>query len=218
MTVIQFPPPANDHKPKYPPLFNVPPVTLGILFVFAVVHVGFLFMPADIARVWGYRLAFVPARYTAPEGMDVWALFSPFTHIFLHGGTLHIMMNGLMTLAFAAGAERMLGGKRSFMMFIACGLAGAFVQLVLGWGSPIPMIGASGALSGLFAAMCIRLMESGAIPRGRFGIWGIAALWAGLSLFMAFAGGAIGIGDVAWAAHIGGFLAGIGLMRLRYFS
>jgi membrane associated rhomboid family serine protease len=56
------------------------------------------------------------------------------------------------------------------------------------------------------------------MPKGRFGIWGVGAIWIGLSLFTAFAGGAMGIGNVAWAAHLGGFLAGVALMRLRYFS
>ncbi|MBU6235319.1 MAG: rhomboid family intramembrane serine protease [Alphaproteobacteria bacterium] len=218
MTVIKFPPPANDRPRQYPPMFNIPPLTLWVLVAFVAVYAVFAVMPEEMAQIWGYRLAFVPARYALPDGFDIWAVVSPFTHIFMHGGILHIAMNGLMMLAFGAGAERMLGAKRAGAMFILCGLCGAFAQLVFGWGSPIPMVGASGALSGLFAAMCLRLMQTGAMPKGRFGIWGIGALWIGLSVFMAFAGGAMGIGDVAWAAHVGGFLGGVLLMRLRYFS
>jgi len=56
------------------------------------------------------------------------------------------------------------------------------------------------------------------MPAGKLGIWGIAAFWIGLSFFTAWIGGAIGIGDVAWAAHAGGFLAGIGLMKMNYFK
>jgi membrane associated rhomboid family serine protease len=127
-------------------------------------------------------------------------------------------MNGLMLLAFGAGAERMLGLRRAALLFLLSGLAGALAQVAFGWGSPIPMIGASGALSGLFAALCLRLQQTGNMQMGRYGIWGVGALWIGLSLFMAFVGGSIGIGDVAWAAHAGGFIAGVMLMRLRYFS
>lgn len=216
MTVIRFPKPANDSPT--PPLFNIPPLTLAVVAGFVAVHVILMLLPATYQQVWGYRLAFVPARYASFETLDTWALVSPLTHMFLHGGLMHIAMNGLMMLAFGAGAERMLGAKRAALLFVLSGLGGAFAQLVFGWDSPIPMIGASGALSGLFAALIIRLQQSGMMQTGRYGIWGIGALWIGLSLFMAFIGGAIGIGNVAWAAHAGGFLAGIALMRLRYFG
>ncbi len=218
MTIIRFPKPANDGPHRHPPMFNIPPLTLYTLGVFVAVHVVFMVLPAGLQQVWGYRLAFVPARYADPANLDIWAFLAPLTHMFLHGGFMHIAMNSLMMLAFGAGAERMLGAKKAAALFILTGIAGALAQLAFGWGSPIPMIGASGALSGLFAALCIRLQQSGMMPAGRFGIWGIAAIWIGLSLFTAYVGGAIGIGDVAWAAHAGGFLAGIGLMKLRYFS
>lgn len=66
--------------------------------------------------------------------------------------------------------------------------------------------------------MVLRLQQSGMMPKGKYGIWGVAALWIGLSLLTAFVSGPIGLGNVAWAAHIGGFFAGVGLMKLRYFS
>lgn len=218
MTIIQFPKPANDGRRTPPPMLNVPPLTLGILAAIVGVHLLFLVLPGTMQQLWGYRLAFVPGRYADLASLDAWAALSPLTHMFLHGSWLHVGMNGLMLLAFGAGAERMLGARRAALLFVISGLAGAFAQIVFGWGSPIPMIGASGALSGLFAALCLRLQETGGMQSGRYGIWGIGALWIGLSLFMAFVGGAVGIGDVAWAAHAGGFIAGALLMRLRYFS
>lgn len=216
MTVIRFPKPANDQPT--PPMFNVPPLTMGILAACVAVHLVFMVLPPEAQQIWGYRLALVPARYADLAVFDAWALVSPFTHMFLHGGWLHIAMNGLMLLAFGAGAERMLGIKRAALLFVISGLGGVFAQIVFGWGSPIPMIGASGALSGLFAALCTRLQRQGMMQTGRYGIWGIGAMWIGLSLFMAYVGGDIGIGNVAWAAHAGGFIAGALLMKHRYFS
>lgn len=208
--------PSSDSNP--PPLFNIPPLTLYTLIAIVLIHLCLTFAPGNIAAVWGTRLAFIPARYTHPEFFDLWAVVSPFTHLFVHGGWFHVMMNGVMFLAFGAAAERMLGQKKSAALFILCGLAGALAQFALDPFTATPMIGASGALSGLFAAVLIRLQQSGAMPRGKYGIWGIAALWIGLSLVSAFIMSATGTADVAWAAHVGGFIAGIGLMRLRYFA
>lgn len=216
MTVIPFKSPENRGKP--PPLFNIPPLTLYTLGVIVAVQAVFMIMPDSFVNVWGYRLAFVSLRYTDPQMFDVFALTSPFTHLFMHGGWLHLAMNGVMFVAFGSASERMLGAKRSAILFVVCGLAGALAQFALAPTSPIPMVGASGALSGLFAAVITRLQKSGAMPAGRFGIWGIAALWIGLSFLSGFVAGAMGPYNVAWAAHAGGFLAGILLMRLRYFS
>lgn len=213
MSVIPFKKPANDDpKHKHPPMFNIPSLTLWTLIAIVVIHIIQVMTPEHDQGLW-YNLAFVPARYWALPDQALWAAISPITHIFLHGGWMHVAMNGLMFLAFGAAAERMLGQKRAVILFFVCGLAGAFTQFLLESHSPFPMIGASGALSGLFAAVIIRLMQSGNMPAGRFGIWGIAALWIGLSFITALVGGEIGIGNVAWAAHAGGFLAGIAMMR-----
>lgn len=220
MTVIPFRTPrtGGPEAPKTPPMLNVPPLTLAAIAIIALVHVTLALLPQDLHANWGYNLAFVAKRYTDPAAFDVWALLSPFTHVFLHGGWLHIAMNTLMLMAFGAGCERMLGGKRAGLLFVLSGLGGALAQFALNPFSPIPMIGASGAISGLFAALILRLQQTGMMPKGRYGIWGMAALWIGLSFIVALAGGAVGVGDVAWAAHAGGFIAGVGLMRLRYFS
>lgn len=217
MTVIPFQRPGRPGATP-PPMFNVPPLTLGTIIAFFAVYLVMQILPPEARRVWGYGLAFVPARYTDGDPLSLWALIAPFTHLFLHGGWFHIAMNSLMLLAFGAGTERAMGRGRTAFLFILSGLGGALAQFALGPLSPIPMIGASGALSGLFAAMVLRLQKSGMMPMGRFGIWGVAALWIGLSFLMALAGGAVGIGNVAWAAHAGGFITGVALMRLRYFS
>lgn len=213
MSVIPFQKPANDDpRHKHPPMFNIPPLTMGALMVIVAVHVVQMLTPEAQQTFW-YNLAFVPARYWSLPDDALWAALSPITHMFLHGGWLHVAMNGLMFLAFGAAAERMLGMRRAILLFIVCGLAGAATQFALEPHSPYPMIGASGALSGLFAAVIMRMQQAGAMPAGKWGIWGIAALWIGLSFVTALIGGAIGIGNVAWAAHMGGFLAGIAMMK-----
>lgn len=216
MTVLPFERPKTPLK--HPPMFNIPPLTLYAMVVIIAVQAFMSFAPIGLVEIWGYRLAFVPARYTVPGLFDMWAIVSPLSHLFVHGGWLHVAMNSVMLMAFGAATERMMGIKRTAVLFIACGIAGAFTQFAINPTTPIPMVGASGALSGLFAAVILRLQQSGQMPAGRFGIWGVAALWIGLSFITALVGGSIGIGDVAWAAHAGGFLAGILMMKLRYFK
>ena len=219
MTVTPFRRPEKPgNQPSHPPMFNIPPVTMYALVLIVAVYVVLWILPPHLQEFWGYNLAFVAKRYTVAGAFDIYAITSPFTHLFLHGGWLHLAMNGMMFLAFGAASERMLGARKAVALFFLCGVVGAFTQFVLAPTSPIPMIGASGALSGLFAAVILRLQKSGQMPVGKWGIWGIAAMWVGLSFVTALVGGAVGIGNVAWAAHAGGFLAGIFAMRLNYFK
>ena len=83
--------------------------------------------------------------------------------------------------------------------------------------SAAPVVGASGAISGLFAPILIILQRAGAMGQGKYGLWPIIIMWCGVSFLFAWAGGA-GIGDIAWAAHLGGFLGAFALMRIPYFK
>ncbi len=219
MTVLPFQPiKPNDSKPVPPPLFNLPPLTLWTLVSFIAIMAVMSFGPGDVMAPIGYMLAFVPARFTDAEYWTPVALVTPVTHLFLHGGWLHVAMNGLMLMAFGSAAEKTLGAKRAALLFLGSGLCGALAQFAFEPHTLVPMVGASGALSGLFAAVILRLQKAGQMPVGRYGIWGVAALWIGLSLLTAGVGSAIGLGNVAWAAHAGGFIGGILLAQRKYFS
>jgi membrane associated rhomboid family serine protease len=216
MTILPFK--RAENRQQHPPLINLPPLTLYLMAAIILIQLVFAFAPASIVHVWGYNLAFVPARYTNPDMFSVFAFTSLVTHLFMHGGWLHVIMNAAMLAAFGSACERMFGRPRMMVFFMLSGFAGAAIQFAISPFSPVPMIGCSGALSGMFAAVIIRLMESGQMPVGRFGIWGIAAFWVGLSYLPTLIGGQSGLGNVAWAAHGGGFVAGILLMKLKYFS
>jgi membrane associated rhomboid family serine protease len=215
MTVIPFRKP-DDTRPPHPPAVNIPPYTLAALGLMVGIHAVLEFLPGDVAAAWIYQLAFVPERFSQnPLSLTAWGPL--ITHMFLHGSWTHVAMNGVMFLAFGAACERMIGGKKAALLFLLCGMAGALAHYAIGPHNTNPMLGASGALSGLFAATILRLQASGHMPAGRFGIWGVAAIWIGLSVGMAMAGAVIGLGSIAWAAHAGGFLAGIACMRLKLF-
>jgi membrane associated rhomboid family serine protease len=142
------------------------------------------------------------------------------TSMFLHGDWMHLIGNMLYLWIFGNNIEDHLGRPRFALFYLACGLAAAFAQILPDPGSRIPMIGASGAISGVLGAYL--LLHPGArvmvlVPLGWFltlvrlpaflvlGFWFVFQL---ISAALAPAGG----GGVAWWAHVGGFAAGMALL------
>lgn len=165
-------------------------------------------------RTWG----FVPAE------VEIVSLPTTFSRLvfsmFLHGGVLHLIGNMLFLWVFGDNVEDELGSFSYFLFYLVCGAAAAFGQYLMAPGSQIPMVGASGAISGIMGAyfllfprtpvltvviifIFIRMIY---IPAWFFlGYWFLIQFLSGtISL------GAESMGGVAWFAHIGGFLAGIG--------
>lgn len=196
----------QDNKP--PPAINLPPVTKFSILALAVIHVIFhyAFSPPDQFTIME-NFGFIPAYYTGAAPFRWAALPGPFTYVFLHGGWTHLAMNSVMLAAFGAGVERWMGGKKMILFFVLCALAAAMAHLLVNPSSSDPVIGASGGLSGLFAAVLVMLQQSGMGGNSKYGIWPFVFLWVAISAIFGLIG-APGGGAVAWAAHIGGFLAG----------
>lgn len=211
----------NSPKPDYPPLINLPPITkyilLGLIAIHIIVHV---IVPMDIQAVLILTFGFVPSVWTGADFMRIPALsyLSPVTYMALHGNWLHLLMNGAMLMAFGTGVERVMGSKRYILFFLACGLLALIPELVVHGASQYPIIGASGAESGLFAAILIIMQREGRLPNGRYGIWTIAIIWIVISVLFGLFGGAMAGGPIAWLAHIGGFIGGVLLLQTRLFK
>lgn len=207
----------QDHPTQHPPpVFNLPPVTRRLAG--AVLGFGLLQWLAPFvlgqagAVVLLYRLCLVPARLTDPRLFDALSVPSLLTHMFLHGGLAHIAMNVLCLLAFGAGLEKRAGGRAVLLLAFLSGLGGAVAQIVLAPHSLIPMLGASGAISGLFGAIVVLMQHA----QGRSGFKALAPmvlLWVVVSVFFGLLGMPGVEGQVAWAAHIGGFVTGLALCR-----
>ena len=153
-------------------------------------------------------------------------LASLFTSMFLHGSWTHILGNMLFLWVFGRNVEDLLGGGRFFIFYIVCGLAAAMTQIVTNLYSPVPTIGASGAIAGVMGAYLIKF------PRARivtlipiFFFFTTAEIPAALVLLfwfgMQFLSGLGSLtetdysgGGIAFFAHIGGFVAGMLLVRL----
>lgn len=206
--------PSNASAPadaaKAPPLINLPPATKYLLGVIVAAHliVTYALSPAQNEIVF-LTFGFIPARFTEPGAFTSMALLTPVTHMFLHGGWLHLGMNGAMLMAFGAGLERWLGARHMLLVFILCGLAGAALQFALSPFSPVPMIGASGGLSGFFAVAIIMMNKGrGTMGHPKYGLWPLIILWIGISIVFGMMGAPDG-SMVAWGAHVGGFIGGL---------
>lgn len=158
-----------------------------------------------------YHFGFVPAMYSGGVEWSWIAAIAPFTTLILHSGWMHLTFNIVMMMAMGVFVERQFGAKRTAIFFLACGMTGNLVYLLLNPGSPSPVIGASGAISGLFAVTFLMMIERGMVApdvqkRGP------------LPFILLFSSVIIGMGvishDVAWQSHIGGFWGGIGLFYL----
>ena len=201
--------------PPRQPMFNVPPLVLALIGVNVVVHLVTLGLAQD-AFVWVLiHLAFIPVRYSI-EGLGGWAAWvGPFSHQFLHGGWLHLVMNMVMLAAFGSPVERMVGRRLMLVLYLFSGVIGAFTHFALFPGSNMPVIGASGAISGLFGAVLWLMARPNQWGQRSMRFWPAALIWIAISVAIGFTGmpGA-GDGQIAWAAHIGGFVGGILIMMV----
>ncbi|MBA3769401.1 MAG: rhomboid family intramembrane serine protease [Blastocatellia bacterium] len=144
--------------------------------------------------------------------------FNFLSSMFMHGDIMHIFGNMLFLWVFGDNLETLLGHIRFAAFYIVCGLAAALSQVVMDTDSAIPMLGASGAISGvlggylvLFPTRRVRaLIFSFLTEVPAFVALG---LWIGYQLITSYLTPA-GTGGVAYAAHIGGFIAGVVLIKV----
>ncbi len=194
------------------PMINMPPVTKYLLGIILLTHLVVHYALSPEQQDWVFmNLGFVPERFNAhPFAPTV--LASLVTHMFLHGGWMHVVMNLLMLAAFGSGVERWLGARRLLILCTASAFFGVAAHYLLNTHSEFPMIGASGALSGLFAAAIVMLSRGQREMGGKVGILPFALIWIGLSIAFGMLGGPDG-SMIAWAAHVGGFLGGFLVLK-----
>jgi membrane associated rhomboid family serine protease len=178
-----------------------------------------------------YALGVIPAvlignAQLPPELSVVPPMVTVLTSMFMHGGWMHLIGNMLYLWIFGDNVEDSMGHGRYAIFYVLCGVAAVFAQALPEPNSEIPMVGASGAISGVLGAYVLLHPHAKvlvAIPFGfilhtmRLPAGVVLALWFGLQLLsntMAQQGG----GGVAFRAHIGGFVAGmlfVGLFKRR---
>jgi membrane associated rhomboid family serine protease len=153
-----------------------------------------------------------PGVATVPAWMTV------FTSMFLHGGWMHLIGNMLYLWIFADNVEDRFGHGRFVVFYLLCGVAAALAQALPDPESKIPMVGASGAISGVLGAYLLMFPRARVLVAIPVGILALVRLPAVLVLGLWFAMQLLsemfsppGAG-VAFRAHIGGFVAGMVLL------
>ncbi|MFD2251490.1 membrane associated rhomboid family serine protease [Pseudochelatococcus lubricantis] len=249
------PDPYPRRAPAREPIVNAPTVIVAIIAALVLVHglrsllsgstaveamLTFAFIPARLtlffdpaqaqaiveAAVAGGGEQMALTRYVLSTGSAPWAVL---TYGLLHASWMHLAFNALWLLAFGTPVARRFGTVRFLVLFVLSSVAGALLYWLMRPDDVLPMVGASGAISGVMAAASRFVFSGGgaalfgrggrgfdapaqpliALLENRQALAFIVA-WFVINLLAGFASGIMGAeGAIAWEAHIGGFLAGL---------
>lgn len=206
------------------PTRTTPVVTVGLIVVNVIV---FMYEASLGPAAEGFIFSFGAIPANLVHGLkggapSILAASSVLTSMFLHGGFMHLAGNMLYLWIFGNNIEDVMGHARFIFFYLICGVLAAYAHAFTDPNSHIPMVGASGAISGVLGAYLVLFPHAKVltlVPIGFFiqiihvpavlvlGIWFLVQFFSGIIGFSGFAGGQGG--GIAWFAHIGGFLAGI---------
>jgi membrane associated rhomboid family serine protease len=203
---------------KQEPIFNQTPLGVAVLIgTILTVHIISLLAGEDATRAGLARFALIPA-YTLDSlahGRIGAAIFPLIAHQFIHGGTLHLVMNLAMLLQAGPIAELGLnrnrdGVVRFIAFFLVSGIGGGLLYCWLNAGSVVPTIGASGAISGVFAGFLWAALGLAAPGKPMLrSVLTSAAVFLLINVGLAWVGRALNVVPIAWESHLGGFIAGL---------
>jgi len=215
--------PIRDHNPTRSRPIVVPIlIAINALVWFYEVSLQYSADPDALGyfiQVWGA----VPVRLT--YGPDALAYLTPITSMFMHAGWMHVIGNMWFLWVFGDNVEDELGKVRFIVFYVACGLAAVGAQVAIDPSSQVPMVGASGAIAGVLAgyvmlhptARVTTLVPIIFIMFVELPAYIFIFVWFGWQLLAGLGSlGALGqnTGGTAFFAHIGGFIAGLALVRM----
>ena len=198
------------------PSRTTPYVTIALVVVNALVFVYELSL-GDHINQFMFAYGLVPVSFN-------WA--SVLTSMFLHGGFLHVAGNMLYLWIFGDNVEDQMGHGRFLAFYLLCGIAAALAQALTVPGSMVPMVGASGAIAGVMGAYFILYPSARVLTLVPFlfvfflwlpawivlGYWIVTQFLWGAATSVAYSSQTSG--GIAFWAHVGGFAAGIALIKL----
>jgi membrane associated rhomboid family serine protease len=205
--------PIRDENPtRTTPFVNYALIAANVL-AFAIESI-WIASQGESFVVAGYGL--VPARIAADPGGEAFTILSS---MFMHGGLAHIGGNMLFLWIFGDNVEDALGHLRYLFFYLASGLAAAGAQVLPAVSSHAPMVGASGAIAGVLGAYLLLFPRAPVTVWIFFGLfvlpaWLVIAVWFFTNLSGALNSFGFGAtGGTAFLAHIGGFAAGVVLVK-----
>lgn len=211
----------DDNPTEIKPIF-----TIGFMVICALVFLHQVTLGNRGGNMFVYQYGAIPAVVFGYAELPLeFGAVSPYgsllTSMFLHGGWMHLIGNMMYLWIFGNNIEDVMGHGRFIVFYGLCGVIAALSHAVVDPTSPVPMVGASGAISGILGAYMLlypRARVLVLIPLGFFSqlIYVPAVLVLGLWFLMQVLSGGMSLGTegggVAFFAHIGGFVAGMVLI------
>jgi membrane associated rhomboid family serine protease len=214
-----------------------PVVTVAFIVACVLVFLYESSLPMPSREVFLYAYGAIPAvvfghAQLPPELVNMPAYGTLISSMFLHGGWMHLIGNMLYLWIFGNNIEDVMGHGKFIVFYVICGVLAALSHALLDPQSTIPMVGASGAISGILGAYLLLYPHARVlvlVPFGLIGTFNVpAAMVLGLWFLMQLFSGGMSLGNqgggVAFFAHIGGFLAGMALIgffkypHIRFFN
>jgi membrane associated rhomboid family serine protease len=205
--------PLRDAQPSY----SKPLVTIAIIVVNVAIFIyEWLLDPYS-------RNHFITMYGLVPDQFRISALV---TSMFLHGGWMHVLGNMWFLWVFGDNIEDVLGHGKYVLFYLLCGMAAAMGQVMVNPESRVPMVGASGAIAGVMGAYLIKFPHARILTLAfifffittfevpavlMLAYWFVIQLFSGVG---SIAQSQASQGGVAWFAHVGGFLAGLILIKI----
>jgi membrane associated rhomboid family serine protease len=214
--------PLHDDNPsERPPIVTVTFIVACCLVFFWELSLG------DQVQTVFFKLGVIPASLVGGQSMPAELAIVPawttvFTSMFMHGGWMHLIGNMLYLWIFGNNVEDVMGHARYVVFYLLCGAAAVFAQALPNPDSVTPMIGASGAISGVLGAYLLLFPKAQVLvviplgfilPTARVPAAFVLIFWFVLQLISSLAAGGEE-GGVAFGAHIGGFVVGMALIPL----
>ncbi len=200
---------------------EIPGGVIGLIAANVAVFLFQIGLPEGRAEEFINQYALVPAHYTE---LDSASLLSLLTNTFMHGGWLHLIVNMWTLWLFGGPLEARLGTARFLGLYLVCGAFASLAHLAFNLGSTVPALGASGAVAGVLGGFAllhprakVHLLTLVLFFPATWRLPAVAytAIWFLFQIVPALLALAApapeGAGGIAWWAHIGGFIAGIGL-------
>jgi len=203
------------------PVRGLPVVTTALILACMAVYLWQLSLPVQSKQAAITLLGFMPGVLFGHASIEGEPWVSPagsiFTAMFLHGGFFHLAINMIFLWIFGDNVEDRVGRGRFIAFYLICGAIAALAQALLDTRSTVPMIGASGAVSGVLGAYLVLYPRANVLVAMPFLLARIPAF---IMLILWFAGQLArsmliqpGAAGVAFTAHVGGFIGGAVLVR-----
>ena len=220
--------PLKDDIPSYKP----PVITIGLILINSIIfflqlslgHKGF---ELSLAKFGAVPYEITHFQETLPV-LGFPPVLSLFSSMFMHGGFFHLFGNMLYFWIFGDNVEDRLGHLKFLAFYIISGLIASFSYIITAPNSTIPMVGASGAISGILGAYLLKFPKARILTLIFFGFFVrivripaffVLGFWFLLQLLNGLPSlGAEATGGVAWFAHIGGFIGGMLLVKTKFFG